>query len=87
MFAAQWLEWQSSTADIRVPFPGVQYIHQLINYNIVKFLLKTNDGRGRRPNYAVFVVRSASYTSGKTLECEGIISSSNYLGQLLFTRL
>ena len=56
MFAAQWLEWQSSTADIRVPFPGVQYIHQLINYNIVKFLLKTNDGRGRRPNYAVFVV-------------------------------
>ena len=51
-------------------------MHQLVNYNIVEFLLKINDGRDRRPNYAGFVVWSASYASAKTLEHEGSISSA-----------
>ena len=32
----------------------------LFNSNIVKFLLKTNGGRDRRPNSVVLVVGSAS---------------------------
>ena len=49
--------------------------------------VKANDGRDRRPDYAIFVVFSASCASGKTLECEVHISSSRYYEHLLFTRL
>ena len=65
-------------------------VHRLTNFDIVNFLVKTNDWRDRRPNFAALVAWSASYASAKTLECEESISSSIQLlwatGRLLFTR-
>ena len=66
----------------RVCCPGEQYKHQLVYYYIVNFLLKTNNGRDRRPNYVVSVIGSASYVSAKTLELVESVSSSSCYGQL-----
>ena len=46
------------------------------------FLLKTNYGRDRRPNYAIFLVWSASYASAETLRCEESMSSYSFFEQL-----
>ena len=47
--------------------------HRVINSSeILKFLLKTNDGRGRRPGWAIL---SATYASAKTRKRKGSISS------------
>ena len=62
--------------------PGKAIIHQFVNSDIVNFFLKINDGRYRRPNFAI---RSASYPSARTLQREGSISSYRLYGQLLFT--
>ena len=68
----------------RVRFPRGQKIHQSVNSSdIVNSLLKTNDGRGRIPNYVIWC---AGYVSAKFLEPEGSISSNRFYGQLLFTR-
>ena len=56
VFMAKWLELQNSTTEILVSFPEGQYRNQLVNYNIVNFSYKTNDGRDKRSNYAIFVV-------------------------------
>ena len=42
--------------EVPARFPGKQNVHKLINSDIVNFLLKANDGRDRRPNFAIFVV-------------------------------
>ena len=57
--------------------------HSVNSSEIVKFLLKTNDGRGGRPGSAIL---SANYASAKTQECKGSISSHCFYGQLLLTR-
>ena len=36
--------------EVRIGFPGGQNICQLFNFDIVNFLLKTNDGRDKRTN-------------------------------------
>ena len=36
----------------------------LFNVDIVNFLLKNNGGRNRRPNFVIFVVRSALKVAG-----------------------
>ena len=36
----------------------------LFNFDIVNLLLKTNGGRGRRPNFVIFVVWSALIVGG-----------------------
>ena len=46
-------------------------------------MLKTNDRKERRPNFAVSVVWRASYTPAKTLEREGTVSSCTFYGQLV----
>ena len=58
-------------------FPGGQNLHRLTNFDILNFLLKTNDSRDRRPNFVVLVVWSPN-----TLEHKGSISSSNFYGEL-----
>ena len=73
-------------AGTQVRFLGGQYIHQLVNYNIMNCLLKINDGGDRAPNCGIPVVWSASYASGNTLEFDGSISSSSFHVQLLFVR-
>ena len=73
---------QDATEDVRVPFPEEQNLHRLTNFDIPNFLLKTNNGRNRRPYFAVLVVWSASYALAKTLQREGSISSSSFYGQL-----
>ena len=45
-------------------------------------LLKTNNGKDRRPNFAIFVAWSASYALAESMECEGNISSSRFYEQL-----
>ena len=58
--------------------------HQSTNSSkLMKFLLKTNDGRGGRPGWDIL---SATYTSAKTREHKGSISSHCLYGQLLLTR-
>ena len=58
--------------------------HQLVNYSeIVKFFLKTNDGRYGRPGCGIL---SATYASAKTWRRKGSISSHCLYGQLLLTR-
>ena len=42
--------------EVPARFPGKQNVHKLINSDIVNFLLKANDERDRRPNFAIFVV-------------------------------
>ena len=56
---------------VRIGFLGWQNIYQLFNFDIVNFLLKTNDGRDKRTN--LILVWIASYASAKTLEREGRI--------------
>ena len=57
--------------------------HHSINFSeIVKFLLKTNDGRVERPGWAIL---SATYISAKTREQKGSISSHCLYGQALCT--
>ena len=57
--------------------------HRSVNSSeIVKFLLKTNDGRGGRPDWAIL---SATYASVKIRERKGSISSHCLYGKLLFT--
>ena len=53
------------------------------SFEIVTFLLKTNDGRGGRPGWAML---SATYASAKTRERSGSISSHCLNGELLLTR-
>ena len=48
----------------------------------MNFLLKSNDERNRRSNFAIFVVWSSGYASAETLECNGSISSSCFHEQL-----
>ena len=48
----------------------------------MNFLLKTNNGKDRKPNFAIFIVLSASYVSAESLEHEGSISSSYFYEQL-----
>ena len=50
---------------------GASHQHQLVSSSeIVKFLLKTNDGRGGRLGWATL---SATYASAKTREHKGSI--------------
>ena len=65
---------KSSTVDVWDRFPGGQNTHTLINFDIMNFLLKTNDVRDRRPNFAIFLVWGASYVLAESLECKGSIS-------------
>ena len=54
----------------------------------MKFLLKTNDGRERRPNFTIFVVWSADYASAKNPVARGerlIIQILRATGRILFT--
>ena len=69
---------QSLTTEVRVPFPGGQNTHKLVNSDIGNFLLKTNEGRDRRPNFAIFVVWSASNVSAEFLAREESISSPSF---------
>ena len=62
---------------------GKQNIHKLINFDILNSLLKANDGRDRRPNFAIFVIWSISYVLAEFLERERSISLSNFYGQLV----
>ena len=41
---------------VRDCFPGGDNTDLLPNSDIVNFLLKTNEGRDRRPNFVIFVV-------------------------------
>ena len=79
---AYWLSQQSSTAEVRIQFPGGQILHKLVNSDIVNLLLKTIDGRDRIPYFAIFVVRSANYVSAESLGLRGRISSSSFYEQL-----
>ena len=49
----------------------------------MNFLLKTNNGKDRTPNFSVLVVWGASYALPKTLERKGSISSSSFYGKLV----
>ena len=65
------------------PIPG-RAGHNSINFSeIVKFLLKTKDGRVEGPGWAIL---SATYVSAKTRERKGSISSHCLYGQALCTR-
>ena len=48
----------------------------------MNILLKTNYGRDRRPNYAIFLIWSASYASAETLRRGGSMSSYSFFEQL-----
>ena len=74
---AQLLAQQTSTAEAQVRFPGGQNIQRPVVSDMVKFLLKTSDGRGGRPSLAIW---SDSYASAKTPEREESISSSHFYG-------
>ena len=52
------------------PIPRRAEHHFVNSSEIVKFLLKTNDGRGERP---VSAILSATYVSAETWECKGSI--------------
>ena len=79
---AHWLARPSSTAKVRVCFLGEQNIYQLGNSDVVNFFVKTNEGRDRWLNFAIFVVWSVSYALAESLEHERSISSSSFYGQL-----
>ena len=64
---AQWLAWLSSTAKVRVCFPGGQSIYKPCNPD-VNFFVKTNDGRDRRLTFAIAVVWSVSNVLVESLE-------------------
>ena len=52
--------------------------HQSFNSSvIVNFLLKTNDGRGRRPDWAI---SSATYALAETQECKGVSHQTASMG-------
>ena len=74
---------QDQTTKVPVQFLGGQNTVSVNSSEIVKFLLKTNDGRGGRPGSAIL---SGNYASAKTQECKGSISSHCFYGQLLLTR-
>ena len=63
----QWLAQPSSTTKIWVCYPGRQNIYKLDNSDVVNFFVKTNDGRDRRLNFAVFVVWSVGYVLTESL--------------------
>ena len=48
----------------------------------MNILLKTNYRRDRRPNYAIFLIWSASYASAETLRRGGSMSSYSFFEQL-----
>ena len=77
----QWLAQPSSTERVRVCFPRCQNRHKLGNSDVVNFFVKTNDGRDKRLNFAIFVVWSVGYVSAESLEREGSISLSSVYGQ------
>ena len=61
----------------RCSIPRRDPSYRIVYSDIVTNLLKVNYGRYRMSN---FVIWSASYASAKTLECEGRISSTTYMG-------
>ena len=64
------------------PTPG-RPEHRSANFSeIVKFLLKANDGRAEKPGWAIL---SATYILAKTRERKGSISSHCLYGQALCT--
>ena len=64
------------------PIPG-RPEHRSVNFSeIVKFLLKANDGRVEKPGWALL---SATYILPKTRERKGSISSHCLYGQALCT--
>ena len=64
------------------PIPWRAEHHSLNSSKIVKFLLKTNDGRVERPGWAIL---SATYVSATTRERKGSFSSHCLYGQALCT--
>ena len=82
IFLTYWLARQSLTTEVRVPFPGGQNIRKIVSSDIRNFLLKTNQGRDRGPNFAIFVVWSASNVSAEFLARKESISSPNFHEQL-----
>ena len=64
------------------PIPGREEHRSVNSSGIVKFLLKTNDGRGERPGWDIL---RATYVSAKTRERKGSISSHCLYGQALCT--
>ena len=77
----QWLAQPSSTTKIWVCYQGRQKIYKLDNSHVVIFFVKTNDGRDRGLNFAIFAVWSVSYVLTESLKHEGSISSSSFYGQ------
>ena len=74
---AQLLAQQTSTAEAQVRFPGGQNIQRPVVSDMVKFLLKTSDGRGGRPSLAIW---SDSYASAKTPERERASHHPAFMG-------
>ena len=64
------------------PIPRRAKHHFVNSSGIVKFLLKTSDGRDERPGWDIL---SATYVSAKTWERKGSISSHCLYGQALCT--
>ena len=50
----------STAEEVTVRFPEGQNKHMFVTSDIVNYLLKTNDWRGKRSNFASFVVCSLS---------------------------
>ena len=64
------------------PIPWRAEHHSVNSSEDMKFLLKTNNGRGERPSWAIL---SATYALAKTWQCKGHISSHCLYGQALCT--
>ena len=64
------------------PIPRRAEHHSVNSSEIVKFLLKTNDGRDERPGWGIL---SATYVSAKIREQKGGISSHCLYRQALCT--
>ena len=62
-------------------FSGRAALIQAYHFWYCELMLKTNEGRDRKSNFAVLVVRSASYASAKTLECEGASHHLAFIGK------
>ena len=56
----------------------LEHLYKLDNSGVVKFFVKTNDGRDR---WLIFVVWGVSYVLAESLKPEGSISSSSFYGQ------
>ena len=63
-FLVQWLANQSSIPAVRDRFPGGQNMNLLFHSDIVNLLLKANGGRGRKPDFVIFVDWSALIVVG-----------------------